>query len=245
MITIQKRKVFLSITLVMAMSVTALVADVPHIFQSNTVAKSSEININFISLDNRIKSLEERQNNDSENGSEEESDSKSSQCNNDFFTYDYKHIASTIGEKITIGSNKYIITAVPFEDFETKEKFYIKYPAEINQRSNVFFSYTQIKDKCYSNRVSNFPAYISKMKYSRSIRVIPYNNNQTYYLEDTLFADIEIKVNKTVVEFYVYLMQNSDTYTDNINWSSLKKPTNLENTAKTLLNYVEIKKMEN
>ncbi len=241
---------------------TYAMANVPHTFSANTVAKASEVNDNFSSLDNRITSLENK------SGSKKNDATNSSidNCDKSVFSYHYKHTPSNIGDEVTIGDDKYKIVAVPFEEFGSKEHYYIKYPSKLDKdgklSSSVRLSYVMNSSSCYPDKIKNFPAKISFGQYSRSIFTRNNYNVATGKYEnsmqvlDSTTAWGSVKINQTIIDLPYYpsssktlqkkvISTKQYDFRDDIDWQKLNIQNQLIENSKKFFNYIDIVKVEN
>jgi len=242
---------------------TYAMANVPHTFNANTVAKASEVNDNFSSLDHRITALEN--NSASQSKSDSSSSTSYENCDKSVFLYHYQHIPSKIGDVITIGDAKYKIVAIPFEEFASKEHYYIKYPVKIDKDGH--FSYTSLNlgyvqkgNSCYPDNIKGFPAKIYNPNYSRIYTLMDDYNSDTSEKErklnisDSSWSNVQIKINQTTILLYIgsstklqsKIVSNSKVdFRSDINWQRLNIQKQLPEQVKRFLNYIDIVKIEN
>ena len=240
-----RSKIFICLGLV-----TSISAEVPHSFTPDTIMNSREMNENFTSLDKRIKLLKDKKNSHSNDSTV--SCKYNSECSPKS-NFKYEYIDSTIGDEITIGTKKYKIIALPFEEFETKEHYYLKYPLELSQTDDIVFYYTNKDISCYPDKIKEFPAKFSIGEYRRDISVDNKISESKISMDDILYDSLEIKVNKTEINISFFSKQNiieEDTgsnqsdFRDEIDFTDLHNPKELMDNRK-FLNYIEVVKLEN
>lgn len=243
---------------------TYAMASVPHTFSANTVAKASEVNDNFSSLDNRITALENNSISQNKNDSSSSATTYEN-CDKSVFTYEYKYIASNIGDEITIGTDKYKIIAVPFEEFTSKEHYYIKLPAYVGEEGEVRFdnfriSYDKIGTSCYPDNIKGFPAKISNPSYDRYYTILKNYNSDTgksekeLKISDWSYGSVQIKINQTTLHIYTSMRtklqsinasDSKDDFRNDIDWQKLNIQNQLPEQVKFFLNHIDIVKIEN
>jgi len=175
------------------------------------------------------------------------------------FDYTYKHIQSKIGDKITIGDQKYTIVAIPFIEYQTGEHYYIKYPEEsrkdIVHTIGLHTSYASSDSSCYTNSISNFPAmYDGTPEFAWYDVDFTPKSPKLSIKKAIISTDMKIKINKTVLHFTFFEVENIHTSPiensssmdarDSINWENvdINKKIFLDD-RKRWLDYIEIAKI--
>lgn len=242
--------------LITLVAVTKLFADIPYTFTPHTPAKASEVNANFQALKNMI-----QENNRSI--VQNTQSIQNSNCYKSVFSYTYNHISSNIGDTVTVGNVQYIIVAMPFVEFKTGDRYYIKYPAKKTTNSNKNISlytsidtyYYQDTTLCHLETFLGFPAKYGDIYYDHSYRAIvddPVKNHDKFVLEASASQSISLKINQTRITIGFYLRKELQStplsagdvdLRDNIDWSKTSINTAMVDDVRTLMNYVEIVKI--
>ena len=181
-------------------------------------------------------------------------------CDVSPFNYTYEYIDSNIGDKIMLGDEEYTLFAIPFVEYKTGDHYYIKLPSKQPNfmRLNVY-PLLNSTSSCYSDVFSGFPAdYGEGIEYNTQYKksdprstgnIYPINK---FYVEESIVFNLNIKVNQSkLMLYYRFTKKNQSEVVaeddidgrDNIDLSKVKIDTALVNKLKTLLNYIEIKKI--
>lgn len=255
---LRMKKTTLSIFGILAMTV-GVWATVPYTFTPYTPAKASEVNANFQALSDKLSTLENNVTNNSAAIA-----SESGNCDQKIFPFTYQYTPSSIGDTVTINGVEYIMVAEPFIEHGTGDHYYIKRPIvktnnskNINLYSYIYTYYVQQGTECYPLTFSGFPSKYSdgidyRHYYNASI-ADPADTSNDYEIENWASATIFVKINQTTLQLNFSirnklqqtLIDSGDVdLRDNINWSVLDVDTSLVDNLKTLINYVEIVKIE-
>lgn len=141
-------------------SLVAGSASVPYVFSSGQKAKASEVNANFKSLDDRVKSLEST------------TGGGNSTTPNDPHAISYSYVSANAGYEFTLGDSKYRLIRAPVKGPDGK-LFFVTFPTKLNDYSSTGTKtntpYIQaslsINHKDYSlskenASIGSFPAYV-------------------------------------------------------------------------------------
>lgn len=237
---------------------TLTLADVPYTFTPNTPAKASEVNANFKALSDKLTTLEQDMSNNDGSG-----DNSSENCWGSPFEYTYSYRSSEIGDVITIGGKEYKIVAMPFVEFGTGDRYYIKYPVQINAygsyvsaSASIVATYLKAGDSCFKDTLSGQKANITT-GYSTSYSAMMGNYGETspgnFMVTNNATIYAAVKINQTQISIYIFDYVNEVQNTpiasgdfdmrDNIDWGALSVENTLVDNVKKAMDYVQIVKM--
>jgi len=251
-----KKLILTTLSVVCLSSISAMATDIPYVFTPHTPAKASEVNANFQALLDKIDTLEQNAGNGS--GSSGNIDEG---CSFDSFEYTYHHISSNIGDTVTINGKEYIISAIPFVEYGTGERYYIKYPVLRSMMYADMFSTTGVVStsyvtsdaKCYKDTIAGYPAW-KYTTYSTTYSASLNGDSGSFTATVSAMINVTFKINKTALNVYIVdytqpkqlgeISANDYDMRDNVNnWSDLDLNSTVIDGIKTLMNYVEIYKM--
>ena len=184
------------------------------------------------------------------------------------FDYEYKYIASNIGDRVRIGEVEYIMVAVPFIEHATGDAYYIQYPQEVKKVASIGINvdYKLGDDSCYSDMFSNFPVKYDTFSYKtfyKRANIYSIDDDFDYYgstqkttltISQKVNVTAHVKINKTIVNIDVSFIlkkiqrnaiaDNDVNLIDNIDWEKVGYNLLLIENLKKILNYTKIIKVE-
>jgi len=239
------------IFIVSLFSCILLLAEVPHTFVSGEAAKASEVNENFTFLNNKVNSIE---NNSSVTGT-------SSNYIPDLHGITYQKKSSSIGETITIENKDYIMTAIPFKEFGTGDKYYLKIPIDWANDTYGWWDFSHARNGLMSDSellISGFPTNLDYTTDMWGITILKNTTTNKFKLTQKYQINLHfsILVNKTKINIgtpydYNNIQQEIDNidsvdydFTKSVDYDAFVHDDTLLQNIDDWIDYIEIIKID-
>jgi len=164
------------------------------------------------------------------------------------FTYKYEE--KRVGELIKMGKETYVMVKLPFVEFGSGKKYYIKMPVLADKNGQplgawVETQYMSSNAKCFHYRLSGYPSLNNRLYYM--INQDLWQGGGGTVMNEVVFVT-SILVHKTLLSIRLHLgsyktVQNAPVngdFTVNAPWRVLKKKTTYIRDLKKLLNTIKI-----